>query len=141
MSNDMPKVDEIYSANNQEKKFSLLPAFDKFAQSKWYNEKVILQAKAEISRRFAQFNTEGMNDQRFKILSRTISNMIESELSRAKSKLQEQSGAMVGVDLPPKSGNISSILPPNVGTSKTEPIGLQGTLGRIKARNEMLASL
>lgn len=82
-----------------------------------------------------------MNDQRFKILSRTVSNMIESELSRVKNKLQEQSGAMVGVDMPPKSGNISSILPPNIGTQKTEPISLKGTIDAIEKRKQMIALL
>ena len=34
MSNDIPKVDEVYKANNITKEFSLLPAFEKFAISK-----------------------------------------------------------------------------------------------------------
>lgn len=82
-----------------------------------------------------------MNDQRFKILTKTISNMIESELSRAKSKLQEQSGAMVGVGLAPQSENISSIIPVNIGTPKIEPISLKDALGAIERRKQIIASI
>ncbi len=84
-----------------------------------------------------------MNDQRFKILSRTISNMVESELSRAKSKLQEQSGAMVGIEpmtiptdmQPPNSLPIATVQKSN------DKINLGTTIRAINTRKEVLASL
>lgn len=140
MSNDTLKANEIvYSTDTDKKQFNLLPAFDSYAKSRSYTEASITQAKEEISRRFAQFNAEGMNDQRFKILSRTISNMIESELSRAKNKLQEQSGAMIWI--PIKSENIITNTPPSTVPQNPNTVSLGNTIKTIKSRNELLASL
>ena len=139
MPNDTLRVDEVYNADASKKQFNLLSTFDTYAKSRWYTEASITQAKEEISRRFAQFNAEGMDERRFKNLSKTISNMVESELSRAKNKLQEQSGAMIWVPL--KSENIPTNTPVPTLSQKPNTVSLDNTLKAVKWRNEILASL
>lgn len=68
--------------------------------------------------------------------------MIESELSRAKNKLQEQSGAMVGIEPVsiPADTQIPNTLPIAV-QKPSDKINLGTTLKAINVKKEILASL
>ncbi|NRH21701.1 hypothetical protein HOO68_06705 [Candidatus Gracilibacteria bacterium] len=110
---------ETFQINEKTKQFNLLPTFDSFAKSKGLNEQAITGAKLEISRRFADFNKEGMDDRRFRAISRTIGDMVENEMYKAKSELASASRALQGTSA--ASESVASRLPQNTPGIKDTP--------------------
>ena len=139
---------ETYQTNEATKQFTLLPVFEKFAQSKWLNEQAIKSVKAEIEARFASYNAENMDPRRFKNIKWIIESIITNEIGKAKSDLAEKSKALQGIRIATETSPAPEKIPANVpGITNTPKVAVGSILwaaswgykNAIAARQQMLA--